>query len=406
MKPADSMPRRDPAERIIAHVDMDSFFTAVEVHDDSSLLGKPVIVGADPKGGRGRGVVSAASYEARRFGVHSAMPISQAFRLCPRGVFLPGRMHRYGEVSDQVMDILRGFTPQVEQVSVDEAFLDLSGCRRLLGNERDMGGRMKAAIRERTGLTASVGIGPNKLVAKIASDLRKPNGLVIVTPAEVAGLLENLPIRRLWGVGPKTEGELLKLGIRTIGELAAFPPGLLERRFGESGRWLCAQATGVDDDPVSCEHEEKSLGRETTFDRDTGDHELVLRTLLELCDEVASRLRRHDLRGRTITLKLRYQGYETHTFRTTVPMALDETAEVYQRTKELFRSRSDPGRKVRLIGVTVSNFSYRHHQADLFDPHEADRGKRNKVEKAVDTVRAKYGRQAVIRAAVLHRDGQ
>jgi DNA polymerase IV len=396
----------DHQRRIIAHVDMDSFFTAVEVRDDPSLRGKPVIVGADPKGGRGRGVVSAASYEARRFGVHSAMPISRAFQLCPGGVFLTGRMRRYGEVSGQVMGILGGFTPLVEQVSVDEAFLDLSGCRRLLGSEHDMGRRIKAAIRDGTGLTASVGIGPNKLVAKIASDYRKPDGLVIVAPDETAGFLEHLPIGRLWGVGPKTEAELVKLGIRTIGALASFPAELLERRFGESGRDLHARANGIDQEPVSGGREEKSLGRETTFDRDTGDRELLARTLLALSDEVAARLRRQGLRGRTIALKIRYQGFETHTFRTTAPVAVDETSEIYERAKSLLRSRADPHRPVRLIGVSVSNFGDRRRQTELFDPAQAVRGKRRMAEIAADAVRDRYGRGALVRAGTLDRDRQ
>lgn len=389
--------------RIIAHVDMDSFFTAIEVHDDPALRGKPVIVGADPKNGRGRGVVSAASYEARRFGVHSAMPISQAYRLCPRGVFLLGRMNRYVELSDQVMAILRGFSPMIEQVSVDEAFLDLSGCRRLHGAPREMGIKIKGAVRDRTGLTASVGIGPNKLVAKIASDLRKPDGLVVVAPGEVTGLLENLPIRRLWGVGPKTEGELFKLGLRTIGQLAAVSPGLLERRFGESGRWLRDRANGRDDDPVCTGRKEKSLGREITFERDTGDRGLVMRTLLELCDDVAARLRRHGLRGRTITLKIRYQGFETHTFRSTVPSPTDNANEMYERANSLFERRDQPERKLRLIGVTVSNFDDRTGPDDLFERCDAARRKRRIVDITLDAIKAKFGQDAVVRAGTLDR---
>jgi DNA polymerase IV len=405
MNPTSRMLMHDLDRRIIAHVDMDSFFTAVEVLDDPSLLGKAVIVGADPKGGRGRGVVSAASYEARRFGIHSAMPISRAFQLCPAGVFLPGRMGRYGEVSDQVMAILGGFTPQIEQVSVDEAFLDLSGCRKLLGNEEDMGKRIKATVREQTGLTASVGIGPNKLVAKIASDFRKPDGLVIVPQDQVTGFLEDLPTGRLWGVGPKTETELLKLGIRTIGALASVAPGLLERQFGDSGQYLHARARGIDDEPVGADREEKSVGRETTFDRDTQDRQLLARTLLAMCDEIAGRLRRLGLRGRTITLKLRYQGFETHTFRTTTPNALDETSGIYDRAKALLCSRGDPRRPVRLIGVSVSKFGESRQQTELFDRGDIIRGKRRTVELAVDEVRARYGRRALIRAGALDRDG-
>ncbi|HTY08643.1 MAG TPA: DNA polymerase IV [Candidatus Edwardsbacteria bacterium] len=391
-------------DRIIAHVDMDSFFTAVEVLDNPALAGRPVIVGADPKGGKGRGVVSAASYEARRYGVHSAMPISQAYRLCPRGVFLPGRMRRYGELSRRVMAVLGTFTPLVEQVSVDEAFLDLSGCRRLLGQPREMGLAIKRAIRQRTALTASVGIGPNKLVAKIASDLEKPDGLVVVEPQRAALFLRDLPIRRLWGVGPKTEQQLAALGVRTIGDLADLPEGALERRYGEYGRDLRSRARGIDDDPVSLEREEKSLGRETTFDQDTADRRLIAATLLELCDEVAARLRRHGLAGRTVTLKLRYQGFETHTCRRTLASALDETTALYAAATQLWGDNHQPGRKVRLIGVSVSNFAPGGEQTGLFDQPPADRRRRASVERAVDAVRSKFGERALVRAGVLGGD--
>lgn len=398
------MPPAAPADRIIAHVDMDAFFTAVEVMDDPSLRGRPVIVGADPRNGKGRGVVAAASYEARRYGVHSAMPISQAFRLCPRGVYLPGRMGRYQEVSDQVMAVLEGFTPVVEQVSVDEAFLDLSGCRRLWGDGRETGARIKAEVRGRTGLTASVGIGPNKLVAKIASDLRKPDGLVVVSAAEARAFLSPLPIRRLWGVGPATEAALHKLGIREVGQLAALDPAALATRFGESGRWLHSCANGLDDDPVSAGRAEKSLGAELTFDRDTADPGQLDRTLLELCDRVAARLRRQGLRGRTVTLKLRYQGFETHTHRTAVPEGLDETIGLYASARGLLRANCDRARKLRLIGVTVADFDVRDRPPDLFSAADPLSGKRRSVETAVDTVRERFGRRAVVRARTLRRD--
>lgn len=392
------------ARRVIAHVDMDAFFTAVEVRDDPALRGRPVIVGADPRNGAGRGVVAAASYEARRYGVHSAMPISQAFRLCPRGVFLPGRMRRYSEVSDQVMAVLAGFTPLVEQVSVDEAFLDLSGCRRLWGDDREAGTRIKAAVRQCTGLTASVGIGPNKLVAKIASDLRKPDGLVVVADGEARAFLAPLPIRRLWGVGPATEAALSQLGVREIGQLAALDPAALAARFGESGRWLHRCAVGEDDDAVTDGRGEKSLGAELTFERDTADREQVVRTLLELCDRVAARLRRQGLRGRTVTLKLRYQGFETHTHRLTAAEGLDETIGLYTAARGLLQAHGDRTRQLRLIGVTVTNFGRSERPPDLFAAADPLRGKRRTVDQAVDTVRERFGRRAVVRARTLRRD--
>jgi DNA polymerase-4 len=214
-------------ERLIAHVDMDCFYAAVEVLDNPELAGRPVIVGSDPKGGKGRGVVSASSYEARKYGVHSAMPISQAFRLCPQGVFLPGRMQRYGEVSDLIMEILLSFTPQMQQISVDEAFLDLTGCQRIFGSAEQMGKKIKQAISQKTGLTASVGMGSNKLIAKIASDLKKPDGLVIVPSGGEAEFLKPLSLRKLWGIGPKTEQRLkASFKAETIGQLATIPENL------------------------------------------------------------------------------------------------------------------------------------------------------------------------------------
>jgi nucleotidyltransferase/DNA polymerase involved in DNA repair len=387
--------------RIIAHVDMDSFFTAVEVLDDPSLRGLPVIVGADPVGGQGRGVVSAASYEARRFGVHAAMPISQAYRLCPHAAFRPGRMRRYSEVSERVMATLEGFTPQIEQVSVDEAFLDLSGCRRLWGDCREMGTRIKIAVHDGTGLTASVGIGPNKLVAKIASDLRKPDGLLVVAPEEVKMFLSPLPIRRLWGVGPRTEDGLTAIGIRTIGDLARAGVDDLERRFGKAGSWLFRSASGVDDDPVSAGDGQKSIGRETTFAKDTSDAGLVERTLLGLCEDVAARMRRHGLQGRTLTLKIRYRGFDTHTCRKTVAEATDVTSEIWERARSLFSLRLQTGRPVRLIGVALSNFSSDGGQPDLFDPAPPLRRKRRLSDAAADAVRAKFGTRALFRAARL-----
>ncbi|HBE73135.1 MAG TPA: DNA polymerase IV [candidate division Zixibacteria bacterium] len=387
--------------RLIAHVDMDSFFTAVEVLDDPSLAGKPVMVGADPRGGRGRGVVSAASYEARRFGVHSAMPVSRAFRLCPRGVFLPGRMERYQEVSGQVMTVLSGFTPVMEQISVDEAFLDLTGCGRLLGGPGETGVKIKKAVKAATGLTASVGLGPNKLAAKIASDLEKPDGLVVVAQPDVGVFLSSLPIRRLWGIGPKTEEALKKkFRVATVGELAGIPPERLEKEYGLMGRYLHQRANGVDDDPVGGDEEAKSIGRETTFDSDTSDQKQIHKTLVYLCDRVAGRLRASGAAGRTVTLKLRYESFETHTFRQTLAAPTDVYREILELAEMLFQNNYMAGRKVRLLGVSVSNFSDSP-ELGLFDETGKNREKQRKVELAVDKVRGKYGKRSVLRAGEL-----
>jgi len=275
---------------------MDAFFAAVEQRDRPELRGKPVIVGADPKGGRGRGVVSTASYEARRFGVGSAMPISEAWRRCPHGVFVPPDMEKYSGESERIMVVFHRFTDLVEPVSIDEAFLDVTGSARAMGTGEEIGRKLKAAIRKETELTASVGVATSKLVAKVASDMKKPDGLVVVPPATEAAFLAPLPVRRLWGVGPKMEETLAKLGVVTIGDLAALDPGRLERRLGTHGHDLQRLARGEDDREVQAESAEaKSLGQEHTYDRDTADAARVRATLLSLADGVAGRLRRHGL---------------------------------------------------------------------------------------------------------------
>ncbi|MBA2756747.1 MAG: DNA polymerase IV, partial [Chloroflexi bacterium] len=254
------------ATRTILHVDLDAFFAAVEQRDRPELAGRPVIVGGDPAG---RGVVSAASYEARRFGVHSAMSLGEAVRRCPDGIFLPVDGRRYQLASRDVMAVLRTFTPAVEPISIDEAFLDVTGSRALFGEGPAIAATIKSAVRERVGLTASVGVASNKLVAKVASDLRKPDGLVVVAPGGEAAFLAPLPISRLWGVGEKTGAALGEYGVRTIGDLAALPPDLVVRRFGKHGDSLIDRARGIDDDPVHEGDPAKSVGHEHTFDVDT-----------------------------------------------------------------------------------------------------------------------------------------
>ncbi len=383
--------------RLIAHVDMDCFFAAVEVLDDPALKGRPVIVGADPKGGKGRGVVSAASYEARRFGVHSAMPVSQAFALCPQGIFLPGRMRRYSEISDKIMEILKGFTPQIEQISVDEAFLDLSGCQRLFGEPLEIARKIKTAVKSRSSLTASVGLGSNKLVAKVASDLQKPDGLVIVPDGGEKEFLAPMPAGKLWGVGPKTVDRLKQMGVETIGQLAEYDPKRLETIFGKMGAYLHERANGIDGDPVSQRDQSKSMGREHTYDQDTDSKEDIHRTLLMLSEKVAASLRAEGVKGRTITLKLRYQDFETHTYGRTLETAVDNAVEINTIAKSLFDKNWQTFRKIRLIGVSASNLNQGEDQLGLFDDPK-NKIKREKLDKAVDEIRERYGRKAVKRA--------
>lgn len=383
--------------RLIAHVDMDCFFAAVEVLDDPALKGRPVIVGADPKGGQGRGVVSAASYEARRFGVHSAMPVSRAFALCPKGVFLPGRMRRYSEISDKIMEILKGFTPQIEQISVDEAFLDLSGCQRLFGEPLEIARKIKGAIKGQLALTASVGMGSNKLVAKIASDLKKPDGLVIVPDGGEKDFLASMPSGKLWGVGPKTADRLKQMGVETIGQLAEYDNRRLQAVFGKMGLYLHERANAIDEDPVKQEYGAKSMGREHTYGEDTDSKEEIHRTLLSLSEQVASSLRTEGVKGRTITLKLRYQDFETHAYGRTLETGVDNAIEINAIARSLFDRNWQTFRKIRLIGVSASNLNQGEDQLGLFDDPK-NKVKNEKLDKAVDEIREKYGRKAVKRA--------
>jgi nucleotidyltransferase/DNA polymerase involved in DNA repair len=379
--------------RAILHVDMDAFYAAVEQRDRPELKGKPVIVGADPKGGKGRGVVSTASYEARRFGVGSAMPISQAYKLCPHGVYLPVDMAKYAAASDEIMEEMRRYTDLVEPLSIDEAFLDVTGSARAFGDGPTIARELKRSIQERTRLTASVGVSACKLVAKIASDLRKPDGLVIVPPGEEAALLAPLPIRRLWGVGPKLEEQLAKLGILTIGQLAATPRGKLQRRLGTHGQDLLLLARGIDERPVISYGDAKSVGHEHTYDQDTADVERLRRTLLDLADSVARRLRKAGLRGRTITLKYRDETFHTVTRDVTLKQPTDSGDVLFQNAWKLFLSVH--GRlKVRLVGVSASGFGDRP-QLEMF-PRKTSR-----TDTLRDAVAERFGSEALTRATLL-----
>ena len=382
------------ASRTILHVDMDAFYAAIEQRDRPELKGKPVIVGADPKGGRGRGVVATASYEARAFGVASAMPISQAWKRCPHGVYLHPDMEKYATVSRQVMEVLGRFSDCVEPVSIDEAFLDVTGSRRVFGDGETLAARLKAAVRKDTGLTASVGVATSKLVAKVASDMRKPDGLVVVTAGTEAAFLAPLPIRRLWGVGPKTEEELARLGVHTIGALAALAPERLERKLGTHGHDLTRLARGEDDRPVIADHgEAKSMGQEHTFDQDVADRARLRETLLDLSDAVARRLRSHGLRARTITLKYRDETFRTLTRAETVAEPTDAGDVLFRVSWRLFESVHGE-RRVRLLGIYASGFGGGA-QLDLF----ARPG--NAADQVRDAVDRRFGEGTLTRASLI-----
>lgn len=387
--------------RTILHVDMDAFFAAVEEREDPSLRGQPVVIGADPRGGEGRGVVSTANYEARRYGIHSAQPISQAWHRCPHAVFLPPRGRLYAQVSRQVFEVFARFTDLVEPLGIDEAFLDVTASRRLFGPGPELARRLKNEVRSATGLTASVGVAPSKFVAKIASDLEKPDGLTVVEPGGEATFLAPLPVRRLWGAGPKTLEKLKALGCTTIGDVAALDPDVLERRFGEAmGRRFHRLSNGRDPRPVHPDRERKSLGKETTFDEDVADRAAVERTLLRLCEGVAASCRRKDIAGTTVTVKLRFRGFDTVTRQCTLPAPADTVEAVWPAARTLFH-KADRGRvPIRLVGVTLSGFDEAPAtQLGMFEPAgpPADR----RVADAVDRLRERFGRDSVRRAALL-----
>ncbi len=379
--------------RTILHVDLDAFFASVEQRDRPELRSRPVIVGGDP---RGRGVVSAASYEARRFGVHSAMSLREAIRRCPDGIFLPVDGRRYQQASRDVMTVLRRFTPQVEPISIDEAFLDVTGSRRLFGDGAAIGASIKAAVRDDVGLTVSVGVAATKLVAKIASDLRKPDGLVVVAPGREASFLAPLAIGRLWGVGEKTAAALAEYGVLTIGDLAALSPDVVARRFGKHGASLSARARGVDDDPVHEGDPAKSVGHEHTFDVDTVDAETIERTLLAMSEGVAGRLRSAGVRATTIAVKIRDSSFRTITRQRTLPEPTDLTEPIFRVALDLARPEVR-GIRVRLLGVSASNLGERE-QLGLFP---LDDPRHRAAVEAADALRRRYGDDAVTRARLV-----
>lgn len=385
--------------RAIIHVDMDAFYAAVEQHDHPAYRNRPVIVGADPKEGKGRGVVAACSYEARPFGVRSAMPISRAYRLCPHAIFLPVRMDRYEEVSERIFGIFRRYTDLVEPLSIDEAFLDVTGSVRLFGEPAAIARRIAAEIWEQEGLTASVGLAPNKFVAKIASELEKPSGFVVVRPEELEAFLSNLSVACLWGVGAKTAATLQGLGIKTIGELARWPEGALCRRLGKVGAHLHRLSRGIDDRPVMPEAMAKSIGAETTFSVDLEDLRHVRQNLLRLAERVSTRLRREGFAGSTITVKLRYANFTTLTRAVTVPKSVALTDEIYSTALSLLQKIALRGRRIRLLGIAVSKLTAEASRGQM--PLFLSDLRREKAAGAVDEIRRRFGEAGIVRASLL-----
>jgi DNA polymerase-4 len=369
---------------------MDAFFVSVEELEDPSLIGKPVVVGADPEG---RGVVAAASYEARKYGVHSAMPVRTAKKLCPHAIFLRGHHSKYGAYSEKIYDIFGEFTPAVEMVSIDEAYLDLTGTERLHGGPLVAADRLIRTVKQRTGLNCSVGVSTSHLVSKIASDQAKPHGLLYVFPGCEAKFLAPLPIRRMPGIGKVTEPELLSLGIANIGDLQTFGEQKLRERFGKYGEWLWTKSRGEDIEAYQYEEEPKSISHETTFDVDTGNAEEIERTLSYLAQLVARRLRDHGLFARTIGLKLRNERFRTVTRDVTLdePTHLDSV--IFEIVLRLFEQAWKRDEKIRLVGVRASNLERGIFQRNLLEAPA--RAKFDRAMEAADKMRSKFGFAAV-----------
>jgi DNA polymerase IV (DinB-like DNA polymerase) len=343
-------------KRIILHVDMDHFYTAVEQRARPQLKGKPVIVGADPKEGRGRGVVHTCNYEAREFGVKSGMPISRAWKICPEAVYLPVNYRLYTEVSNNIMETLRKYADKFEQWGIDEAFLDVSSRAKDYSDAENVARQIKEEISKKWQLTCSVGISSNKLIAKIASDFQKPDGLTVVKEEEAERFLAVMPVRKLLWVGRKTGQRLENMGIKTIGELARYDPTVLAETFGVMGTQLYFMAHGIDQSEVQERSEAKSMGRDMTFDEDTSDFEFVLNALRRLSEDLHNDVVEQRVYFKTVTVRVRYENFETHTRSRTLPFITDRLKDLKKTAVELmqFYLRSD--RKIRLVGIRISNF--------------------------------------------------
>ena len=382
----------------IIHLDMDAFYASVEVLDDPSLAGRPVIVG----GGRERGVVTSASYEARPFGIHSAQPVASAMRLCPHGIFLPVRMARYQEVSEIIFEIFCRFTPLVEPLSIDEGFLDVTGSRRLFGSAETIAREIKRLVREEVGLTVSAGIASTKFVAKIASDLGKPDGLVCVAHEKTREFLAPLPITRLWGVGAVTFKALKRMGVATIGDLRRVPGERLRREFGKHGEHLHLLSRGVDARSMETHRPVKSMGREETFSEDLTDREALNRELLSLATKVARRVRRHGLTGKTVTLKVKYSDFELVTRSATLDTPTNDAARVYATCGDLLEKTKAGTRPVRLLGIYLSRLTsgLPAGQMSLLED-EGGRERRQQLHAALDELADRFGEDTVVPGMVL-----
>ena len=385
--------------RHIIHLDMDAFYPSVEMLDNSSLKGKPVIVG----GSKERGVVASASYEARKFGIHSAQPIAKAKRLCPDGIFLPVRMLRYQEVSKQAYEIFHRFTPLVEPISIDEAFLDVTGSIRLFGRPENIAKKIKQIILKETGLTISAGVAPSKFVAKIASDMDKPDGLTVVHLDSVRDFLDPLPIEKMWGVGKATQLILNRLNIHMFKDLRQTPVKVLEKKFGKQGAKIHLLAMGIDERDVIPEHDVKSIGHEETFLQDIMSLDTAQKELLKLGGKVARRMRQKGLKGKTITLKVKYSDFIQITRSTTLPKSTDDGSEIYSVVCRLLKNTEVTKKPIRLLGVSVSQLSFLGSgiQLSLFDQDPVSQ-ERQRLNTVLDSLYEKYGDKSVVPGTLIN----
>ena len=383
--------------RQIIHVDMDAFYAAVEQRDNPELRGKPVVIGGKPNS---RGVASTCSYEARKYGIHSAMPLAEAYRRCPQALFLPVNSRKYRQVSDQLRGIFQTYTPLVEPLSLDEAFLDVTASRALFGAAIEIAQTIKQRIKLELDLTASVGVAPNKFLAKLASDLRKPDGFVVVESDKVQSFLDPLPVERIWGVGRRTAERLHSLNIKQVRDLRLLDKGYLAKLFGVSGAQLYQLARGIDDRTVEAGREAKSIGREVTFAQDIADKEELQTTLLELAVDVGRQLRKEALRAKTVSVKARYSDFRTVTRSHTLDGSTNLDEDIYAEACALLNEvqLKDP---LRLIGVSLSNLTDREdQQLELFG---SEKKEKEKLARVVDAVKERFGEGSITRARLVER---
>lgn len=379
----------EPHINWIMHLDLDAFFASVEQHDQPEYQGKPVVVGALPGN---RGVVATCSYEARKYGIRSAMPISEAHRRCPDAIYLRPNMDRYAAVSEQVMIALCDISPVVEQVSIDEAYVDISGLERLIGTPEEIGRLTKQTVLEKVELTSSVGIGPNRLIAKLASEHQKPDGLVVIRPRQMQEFLDPMPVSNLRGVGPKAQKGLQHLGISTVAQLKTYSLELLQEHFGKKGgQHLYDQARGIASNRVGTRNGRQSISKETTFNQDETNPQRVRERLKALATEVGYIARRKNLKGRVITLKIRLEGFKTYTRQHTINEATNVDGKIFGVAWSLYQKSGLAGHPVRLIGVGISDWREGTHQGDLFDGPE-DREREEKLYATLDDVTEKFGK--------------